>query len=123
MDNAVTRYLKTRGIVDIPMAIAIHETIGVTLLAGAWYMCYKFQPYNTLARHYLPPTLVIDTKKLNKTVGFLSKVSVKVDPARLGVALAESTAIRKLAMPLTIPAKLWLTWKVVMTLRPKSEDN
>lgn len=36
-----------------------------------------------------------------------------IDSGKVAVSLAESTVFRKLAKPVTIPAKLWLTWKFV----------
>lgn len=39
-----------------------------------------------------------------------------IDTGRMVVALAESTVFRKLAKPITIPAKLWLTWKFVQVV-------
>ncbi len=39
------------------------------------------------------------------------------DPARLVAGLAESTVARRLLMPVTVPLKMWLSYKVVMALK------
>lgn len=39
------------------------------------------------------------------------------------MSLAESTVFRKLAKPVTIPAKLWLTWKFVQVVNLGHEDD
>lgn len=39
------------------------------------------------------------------------------DPKRLAIGLAESTALRTAFRPFTVPAKLWLSYEVVMALK------
>lgn len=48
-----------------------------------------------------------------------------IDSGRMAVSLAESTCFRKLAKPVTIPAKLWLTFKFVQVanLNKSEGDN
>lgn len=55
---------------------------------------------------------------------WVKKVPVvrSADPGRLAVSLAESSVVRNLLRPLTIPGKLWVTWFVITSLKGQSKS-
>eukprot|EP00611_Tribonema_gayanum_P021935 TRINITY_DN4323_c0_g1_i2.p1 TRINITY_DN4323_c0_g1~~TRINITY_DN4323_c0_g1_i2.p1 ORF type:complete len:132 (+),score=18.51 TRINITY_DN4323_c0_g1_i2:1021-1416(+) len=56
------------------------------------------------------------SKQALRTVALHRLSSQGWDTARLTTALAESTIFRKSIKPITIPGKLWATWKIMELL-------
>ena len=117
--EAVKAYFTDRGLTvsDIPKAIAVHEGLGLTIYAAAWAGCYAAQPIKHLAA-------VLPARAAGRVDAAMAAADARVrswswlrrvsrDPARLVVGLAESIVLRNVLRPVTIPGKLWLTWKIV----------
>eukprot|EP00039_Didymoeca_costata_P004245 m.72189 g.72189 ORF g.72189 m.72189 type:complete len:159 (-) comp12308_c0_seq4:209-685(-) len=111
---------------DLPKAIVVHETMGIFWMGFVWFACYQVQPAKALAqplkRHFpgLARSQMFSNalKSAEKTVekrGWLKAIPGirHADPPRLIVSLAESALIRNLGRPITVPLKLYLTWKVI----------
>jgi hypothetical protein len=108
---------------DVPVAIAVHELLGVGILAGAWALCYRVQPVAKLSR--LSPRLAdyfdraLAAANRSKAHARAEHLVAKLPPAlapeptRLALALIESVALRKAAMPVTVPLKFWAAYEVV----------
>eukprot|EP01129_Flabellula_baltica_P001307 TRINITY_DN11194_c0_g1_i1.p1 TRINITY_DN11194_c0_g1~~TRINITY_DN11194_c0_g1_i1.p1 ORF type:complete len:134 (-),score=10.97 TRINITY_DN11194_c0_g1_i1:7-408(-) len=117
---------------DIPKAVFIHESIGLSVMLSLWYFSYKAsiskyilnntklgkQVKNRYNTHY-------QTKQQSSIVDILNNILSKLPAHRrplainIGVAYAESFLLRKLLSPVLIPLKLWITYKIVMP----SEDE
>jgi hypothetical protein len=109
------------GAADIPRAIVVHEVLGASVFFGAWAACYAIRPTLGVARAV--PALLRKVEAMSARAEaaiarwtWLRRVpGVRhADPARLGVGLAESMVLRNLARPVTVPAKVWLTWRAVV---------
>ncbi|KAG5181504.1 hypothetical protein JKP88DRAFT_349226 [Tribonema minus] len=117
---------------DFPTAFAIHELLAVAFLASTWAICYQTQPSQSAL--FAPLARAIRTSE-NRWVmgvregfaGVVASAEAKIaasprlssqgwDTARLTTALAESTIFRKSIKPITIPGKLWATWKIMELL-------
>ena len=108
------------GAADVPRAIVVHEVLGASLFLGVWGVCYAAQPTMALARAV--PSLL---QRVEAAAAFADARIARwtwlqripgvraADPKRLAAGLAESVALRNLVRPVTVPAKLWLTWQVV----------
>ena len=115
---------------DIPKGIVAHEILGVGVLVSAWACCYIARPSATLYRisrtnhrikintTNISNSLRDAQEKANKSkiVRFVnsSKYLSSQKAQRLSVAFAESYLIRKLLMPLLIPLKFWLSFRIVL---------
>jgi len=109
------------GAADIPRAIVVHEVLGASVFFGAWAACYAIRPTLGVARAV--PALLrkveVVSARAEATIArwtWLRRVPGvrRADPARLGVGLAESMVLRNLARPVTVPAKVWITWRAVV---------
>lgn len=100
---------------DIATAVVIHEAMGIFMLALTWSLCYFF-PLSTF------PILA---KPLAKIASLMPKVIAgnELLTSRLGVAYGESSCLRKLIRPLTLPTKIVLTVKLVPLVRQIRERS
>ncbi|KAF8561738.1 hypothetical protein P879_08291 [Paragonimus westermani] len=93
-------------------ALATHEALGLGLLVGFWFGCYKFQPLRK-CMHLAPEPvrssykkgMIWSAKKLQRVPQLVRQ---RTDPQRLLVSGAESFVLRKLLTPVTVPLKIYL---------------
>ena len=94
---------------QLAKAIFVHEILGVCLLALTWSSCYRWPPsQHPLLKEPVARMLAAVPNGISKTFesnGFLN--------SRLGSAYIESSCCRKLIRPLTLPGKMFVTFKVV----------
>lgn len=101
------KFLLLKGIepAALPKAIAIHEFLGLAMLALTWSLAYKFPPSSN-------PFLAGPVKRINAMVpqrlSFLS--------SKAGSSYIEASCCRKLIRPLTIPGKLYITFIIMSGL-------
>ncbi|CAM9864977.1 unnamed protein product, partial [Ascophyllum nodosum] len=134
MLSRIKKYFEDRGVTtaDFPKAFIAHEFLSVAFLGLTWAACYHVQPSQSPLFAPINKTLresnnfvVVKMRQSYQTV--ISKAERRImyqewfmkrgiDSGRMAVSLAESTFFRKLAKPVTIPAKLWLTWKFVQVV-------
>jgi hypothetical protein len=90
---------------DLPTAIIIHEALGIFMLALTWSLCYFVQI----------STLPMLKEPLARIAAMMPKVisTNEILNSRLGVAYCESSCLRKLIRPFTLPAKIIITVKLV----------
>ena len=119
-------------LMDIPKAIAVHEALGIGLLAGVWAGCYRYQPTQRgLASFGSASAPMLEamgkaTRTIERWGSWTRRLPVlrNAEQGRLLISLAESTVARKLAMPATVPLKLWLSWNIVLlSRRPRAEGS
>ena len=124
---------------DIPKGIVAHEMLGIGILASAWACCYIVRPTASLYRisrtsHKikinttgLSNSLRAAQEKANnsKIVRFVnsSKYLSSQKAQRLSVAFAESYLLRKLLMPVLVPLKFWLSFKMVLLSKKMWYDS
>ena len=110
-------------------ALVIHEILGLTVLVSAWAACWAVKP----SKHFLNILQVKKTAQWRKAQERMqdSKLLKRVRESRyvssktgseLAVAFGESYFLRKLGMPVLVPAKLWLTYELVMAGEGREED-
>lgn len=93
---------------DLTAAIIIHEALGIFMLAITWSLCY-FVQVSTLPALKEPLAKIASIMpKAISTNEFLN--------SRLGVAYCESSCLRKLIRPFTLPMKIVITVKLVQLL-------
>lgn len=113
-----SKYFQGKGLTvnDLPKAIICHELMGVFMLALTWSTCYFFPPsQNRFLKEPIAKMISMVPKVLSGPVTsnpFLS--------SRLGSSYLESSCLRKLIRPITLPSKLYLTYRLVKVL-PKFE--
>lgn len=112
----VVNYFQEKGITveKVPNAILIHELMGIFMLATTWSLCYCFP--------------ISQSKYLKKPIeNMLSKMPNVFSSAiqgndfltsRFGISYMESSCLRKMIRPFTLPAKLFLTVKLVQLTPP-----
>ena len=127
--SRVKEYFTDQGLTagDLPAALIFHEVISVAFAAFTWSACYGIQPSITIAKPMagLPGAskvagafdraLAFSDKKV-AAMGWLKKVALvkNAAPRRLTVSLAESLVFRGSINPITLGAKLYLSYKFVM---------
>lgn len=97
---------------DIPRAIVIHEAMGIFMLALTWSLCYLFP----LSQH---PFLLHPIERIMNTMpkGLSSSIASNgFINSRFGSSYIESSCLRKLIRPATLPTKVFLTFKFVELL-------
>ncbi|RYZ83029.1 MAG: hypothetical protein EOP04_20775 [Proteobacteria bacterium] len=97
---------------DIPKAIFIHELLGMFMLALTWSLCY-FYPLSQ-SPMFVKPLAVISSKMPAALAKSLEANKFLSSP--IGVSYVESSCLRKLIRPLTLPGKVFLTFKLVELL-------
>lgn len=94
---------------DIPKAIVIHELMGILMLALTWSFCYMFPiSQQTFLKQPIQRIMHSMPKGLSNSIssnGFIN--------SRFGSSYIESSCLRKLIRPATLPAKIFLTFKLV----------
>lgn len=116
----------------IAQAIGVHEALGLSLMFGCWLACYRFQPTQSLfqARQLQGLTSKLTSSayfqrlnlraneaqqrsKLLKSIQSATERFPTVSPQRLTTSFVESWVFRRLATPITVPGKLYLTYKIL----------
>lgn len=107
-------YFQEKGLTiqDLPKAIVCHELMGYCMLGITWAACYHF-PISGIPFFKAP---------MEKVISFVPKAlsdPVAANPflcSKYGKSYMESTCLRKLLRPITLPGKLYLTYKMVQVL-------
>ena len=111
---------------DIPKAIIIHELLGISMLILTWSACYhlqfsknpfvlqKFNQFTNL----LPKSLTSSLSNAKLPFG----IDKEVLTSRMGSSYIEASCFRKIIRPLTLPAKLVVTYKLV-TFSDKTKNK
>ena len=92
---------------DFPKAILIHEILGLCFLALTWTTCY-----------YLPPSQIPLLKVPFEKMVSLIPENIKTNTpsyikGKVGSAYLESSCLRKILRPFSIPAKMVITYNIV----------
>ena len=114
-------------VIDIPKAAIIHEVLGFTILFTFWSCCYIIRPSHRilipLTKRY-PYFLAISLRVEKNLHKYREKMKInkgvfknKIIPERLLISLGESIVLRNLMRPITIPFKLYATWKIILFLK------
>eukprot|EP00241_Pyramimonas_parkeae_P009266 CAMPEP_0114237902 /NCGR_PEP_ID=MMETSP0058-20121206/7640_1 /TAXON_ID=36894 /ORGANISM="Pyramimonas parkeae, CCMP726" /LENGTH=145 /DNA_ID=CAMNT_0001349979 /DNA_START=232 /DNA_END=669 /DNA_ORIENTATION=+ len=111
-------------VADIPKAIILHEAVSIAFAMATWTVCYSAQPVRSIAK-FMPkkstPGLLAKGytaalagahRQVDK-MKWLAKLPGS-DIQRLTTSCAESMCFRGAIKPVTIPGKLWVSWKLVM---------
>lgn len=127
------QYLIERGLTlsDVPKAIIIHEALGISLLIMIWTGCYIIRPSHYLflpfKRRFPKYVELLHNKVDNKLNKYREKMKLNqgklfnwIEKERLLVSLAESVVMRNLLRPITVPLKLYATYKIILFLKPKN---
>ena len=97
---------------DIGKAIAVHEAMGLAMLAVTWSSCYLFPPSQSKLLNR--PIATIKTM-LPDTLS--SICNNPVFQSKYGSSYIEASCCRKIIRPLTIPGKLWVTYYIVKKIQ------
>ena len=104
---------------DFPKAILIHEILGLCFLALTWTTCY-----------YLPPSQIPLLKVPFEKMVSLIPENIKTNTpsyikGKVGSAYLESSCLRKILRPFSIPAKMVITYNIVsfMALQEKISSS
>ena len=128
-------YFFERGLtlIDIPKAAIIHEALGLTILLTFWASCYLIRPSHRLLiplRRKYPNFIASVSQKFEKNFNkYREKLKIssknRLDNERLLISLGESLVFRNMLRPITIPFKLYATWKIIFILKntKKLEEN
>lgn len=105
-------FLTAQGLeaADLPKAFVLHELLGITMLAITWSFCYYFPlskiPFFETQLKKLPPMQSFSkSKTMSSVIDALS--------SKRGVAYLESSCLRKLIRPFTIPGKMWVVFLIL----------
>ncbi len=106
-------YLVERGLSakSLPRAIAIHEALGLCMLAVTWRLAYIFPPSNI---PFLKQPLARIANAVPQRLSFLS--------SKGGASYIEASCMRKLVRPLTIPGKLYATFLIMSNFEESTAD-
>ena len=115
---------------DIPKGLIAHEILGLGILMTAWAGCYFIRPTATILSIAKDnPWLKFKTggakntwqvaqekAKRSQLVNFVknSKYLSNQRAQQVSVSFAESYLLRKMLMPILIPLKFWLAYKIVV---------
>jgi hypothetical protein len=118
--NRFQNYLTSNGLEssDIPKAFVLHEVLGICMLAITWTFCYHFPLSNI-------PFFATQLKKLPSMHSYSKSKAmtgvINAFSSKKGVAYLESSCLRKIIRPFTIPGKMWVVFVILKSL--KAEDK
>ncbi|EKX49744.1 hypothetical protein GUITHDRAFT_104710 [Guillardia theta CCMP2712] len=110
---------------DLAKALVVHETVGISWLAGSWGLCYAVQPIRRLGSRYFQQNIdkFFDKAftKLQPVFRWSARFALvrSMDKQRLIMSLAESSILRNAARPVTVPLKLWVAVQVVLMTKKR----
>ena len=125
-------YSKDLSAGDIGKGLVVHEVMGVSVLVGAWAACWAVKPSRHLIKllqlkktaEWRRAQEKMQKSKLVKLIKGSKYVSSQTASAsELAVAFGESYLIRKVCMPILIPLKLWLTYEIILMMKPQKMDE
>ena len=111
MQTMIVSKFKEKGFTtsQLGKAIFVHELLGILMLAVTWGSCYRWPPsQHPILKEPVTRMLAAVPSGISNVFqgnGFLS--------SRLGSAYIESSCCRKLIRPITLPGKMFVTFKVV----------
>jgi len=116
---------KDIGPKDITKGVIAHEVLGVGVLAGFWAGCYFVRPsgrFMTAMKLKKPALWSASEQRMQKSA-LLNKITQNKiissgQATKLVISYVEGTFLRKLLVPVLVPAKLWLAAQIV--IRTKS---
>jgi len=114
-------YFLSKGLTprDLPLAIVVHEGVGMSWLFGSWAACYFLRPSKKLgalaAGARVEQAIEAAERKVQAWSSSLARIPGmrSADRGRLAVSMAEASLVRNVMRPVTIPLKLWLAWTAV----------
>lgn len=114
LKKKVTAYFEDKGFKasDITKAIFFHECLGLILLSITWSTCYFFPPSQT---QWLQKPIAKVITLMPASISGSFKTN-KVLSSKLGSSYFESSCMRKVIRPLSIPGKLYFTFRAVQKL-------
>lgn len=124
------KFVKKFGISmkDAPKAIVIHELLGIMMLAITWSFCYRFPP-SQIPFLKAPIAKIIDVVRIPpKVTSFVSNIKLPfmqvgdANSKKVVSAYIESSCMRKLVRPVTLPGKIWLTCHLLRKLTSDHEQ-
>lgn len=95
------------------------QAVGITWLFVSWAACFAVQPAKMIAQiatgQRIKDAIERAEGKIQKWSSSLGKIPGlrNADRGRLVVSMSESTLVRNVARPVTIPLKLWVAWRAV----------
>jgi hypothetical protein len=98
---------------DLTKAILIHEILGIIMLGITWTFCYYVQITKI-------PVLQGPLEKMASLMPNFVKNNELIT-SRVGVAYFESSCLRKIIRPFTLPTKFLVTIKIVQMLKTNSQ--
>ena len=119
---------------DIPKAAIIHETIGFTILITFWSCCYIIRPSHRIlipmSKKYPQLISKISKEVESKFNKYREKIKInkeilknKIDSERVIISLGESIILRNILRPITVPLKLFATWKIILFLKGNKQNE
>ena len=126
--DQLTIFLEDRNLSasDIPVFVLVHTALSAILVSATWYLCYQTsgpassvpswkRPASFLTSH---PVVVRQTERLLQQSGSpsskLQQILARfphIDPARLATSYIEAKVGRLFLKPVTVPGRLWCSWK------------
>ena len=111
--------LQERGLKkgDLPKAILIHELLGLCFLAITWTTCYYLPPSQI-------PVLKVPFERINRLIPqSIQSNTPNFIKGKVGCAYLESSCLRKILRPFSIPAKMIVTYNVITFLALKEQQQ
>jgi hypothetical protein len=94
---------------DIPKAIVFHELLGTVLLGLTWSLCYIY-PLTQISFLRIPVERIKATMPVSVPHALSSNEFIN---SPLGISYLEAACLRRLLRPATVPAKVYLTFKMI----------
>eukprot|EP01035_Chromulina_nebulosa_P031169 gene31169-41528_t len=107
----ITEHFREQGfeLEDIPKAIVVHELLGILMLAVTWSACFHFPPsQSALLKPHMAKVQGLMPPAVTR---FLS--SSRILSGKMGASYLESSCMRKLIRPVTLPGKMYVTLMAV----------
>ncbi|KAI2509450.1 hypothetical protein MHU86_4951 [Fragilaria crotonensis] len=98
---------------DIPAFLIVHTALSAVLVSSTWLWCYQSPNPNILTRPLQKMTarLLPSSNSGSKIQTLLKEAIPSLDATKLAVSFVEAKVGRLMIKPLTVPARLWLSWR------------
>jgi hypothetical protein len=124
MKDMAQSFLEDRdlSVADVPVFLIIHTALSVALVSSTWYLCHQQQQQTFLTRRVqkLTTSAISSNKKIQRLLNDntasipnkrIQRLLKNTDATKLATSFVEAKVGRLVVKPITIPARLWLSWQ------------
>jgi hypothetical protein len=127
MKDMAVSFLEDHGLSasDLPIFVLVHTALSIVLVSSTWLWCYQNPNPTFLTRriskltqqHYRFPVTTTGKSPIPKVQQLLQDTIPSLDATKLATSFIEAKLGRLVIKPITVPARLWLSWRATFAFK------